>query len=172
VCIDTTWGEDEGHHYFADDAHQDWLDETFPADGERGRPRWQVPFCHHPAWCAGPHHEGMVDQLEPLVSRYRRAGVRLTLAGHEHNFQHGRNDGLHHVVAGAGGKLDTRRPTRWKEAGTLAWAGVPHCLLLEADRDRLAVTPFGGTDEDGAPAPLVATDVNGRAVDAAFVIEA
>lgn len=175
VCIDTTWGEEQGHHYFADPAHQRWLDETFAAAGDNGRPRWQIPFCHHPAWCAGPHHEGMVEQLEPLVARYRRAGVRLTLAGHEHNYQHGQHDGLHHVVTGAGGKLDTRRPTRWTGSGTVAWAGVPHCLLLEADHDRLAVTPFGGTvddaGDDSPPTPLVAEDADRRPVDAGFVIE-
>ena len=90
VCIDTTRGDEQGHHYFDDERHQQWLDDTFPAK-TRPAGQWLVPFGHHPAWCAGPHHTGMVEQLDGLIPRYERAGVRLMLAGHEHNFQHGRH---------------------------------------------------------------------------------
>ena len=37
-----------------------------------------VPFAHHPAWCAGPHHTGMVEQFHGLIPRYERAGVRAS----------------------------------------------------------------------------------------------
>lgn len=171
VCIDSTWGDDIGHHYFDDDRHRSWLDETFPAPGANGAPRWQIPFSHHPAWCAGPDHDGMVEQLDRLVPGYERAGVRLVLAGHEHNFQHGWHGDLHHVIAGAGGKLDTRRPARWSEVGGHAWAGTAHCLLIQADPDRLAVRPFGVPGPGGEPVPLVAEDADGRAFDGAFVID-
>ena len=170
VCIDSTFGDDEGHHFFDDDEHRSWLDETFPTPGADGAPRWQIPFSHHPAWSAGPDHDGMVEQFDRLVPLYERAGVRLVLAGHEHNFQHGRYGDLHHVVAGAGGKLDTERPTRWSEGGADAWAGTAHCLLIDADPDRLTVSPFGEPGPDGEPVPLVAEDAHGRAVDGAFVI--
>jgi tartrate-resistant acid phosphatase type 5 len=170
ICVDTTWGGEVGHHYFDDDQHRGWLDETFPADGGGEPWRWRIPFSHHPAWCAGPHHEGMVEQFDGLVPRYERAGVRLVLAGHEHNFQHGRHGDLHHVIAGAGAKLDRRRPEQWVTAGTLAWAAEAHCLLVQAEHDHIRVTPYGEIDADGDPVPLVAQDSNGDAVPAGFTV--
>ena len=168
VCIDTTWGGEIGHHYFDDEQHRDWLDEAFPEGGEPKR--WRIPFCHHPAWCAGPHHDGMAEQLDQLVPRYERSGVRLVLSGHEHNFQHGRQRDLHQIVAGAGAKLDGRRPSKWASAGTLAWAAEAHCLLVEAEADRLTVTPFRQPRGDGEPVPLIAHNADGDAVPAAFTI--
>ena len=170
MCIDTTRGDEQGHHYFDDEQHQQWLDDTFPANDERSPKQWLVPFGHHPAWCAGPHHTGMVEQLDGLIPRYERAGVRLMLAGHEHNFQHGRHRALHHVVTGAGAKLDTRRPTRWAEAQVDAWAAEPHCVLVEAHRDRLIVTPYGPPGPDGEPVPLSAEGSDGGVRPAGFVI--
>ncbi len=170
VCVDTTRGDEQGHHYFDDEQHREWLDDTFPTTSGR-RAQWLVPFAHHPAWCAGPHHTGMVEQFHGLIPRYERAGVRLVLAGHEHNFQHGEHRGLHHVVAGAGAKLDTRRPTRWAEAQIDAWAAQPHCVLVEAQPDRLVVTPYGPPPgPDGQPVPLLAEGPDGDIGPAAFVI--
>ena len=66
----------------------------------------------------------MPAQLDSLIPLYRRGGVRLVLSGHEHNFQHGRMDGIDHVVSGAGAKLDADRPSRWAETGLLTWAAA------------------------------------------------
>ena len=41
-----------------------FLDEVF-APG-RDRPRWLVPFCHHPAFTAGPHHHNDEAQIDSL----------------------------------------------------------------------------------------------------------
>jgi len=141
VCVDTTWGAERGTHWFDDPGQRAWLEQTLSA----GDVVWQVPFSHHPAYCAGPHHESMPEQLDRLVPLYRDGGVRLLLHGHEHNFQHGQVDGLDYVVSGAGGKLDERPPTRFAEAGTRSWAAEPHCLLVQVAPDRLTVTPYGAT---------------------------
>ena len=158
VCVDTTWGQRRGRHYFDDDRHRPWLEDAFPEDGDGGGDgggaRWRVPFCHHPPFCAGPHHESMPAQLASVVPLYRRGGVRVVLSGHEHNFQHGRVDGLDHVVSGCGGKLDLDRPPRWEETGTITWAAEPHCLLVEVDGERLVVTPYGVPGPDGEPQPI------------------
>ena len=166
VCIDTTWGREQGRHWFCDDDHQSWLQAAF-ADC---RADWQVPFCHHPAWCAGPHHEGMPEQLEHLVPLYGGAHVRLVLSGHEHNLQHGRVDGLDYVVSGAGGKLQVRPPTNFDEAGTVSWAAEPHCLLVQVEQHRLTITPFGATPPGGQPRPVVRRTPGGAATDAPIVL--
>jgi hypothetical protein len=112
----------------------------------------------------------MQDQIERVVPLYRRAGVRLVLSGHEHNFQHGRRDGIDYVVSGAGGKLETEPPCWWDEAGTLAWAAEPHCLLVEVDEERITVTPYGVAGPDEAPCPLELHDRDGRVVEGPVVI--
>jgi hypothetical protein len=105
----------------------------------------------------------MPAQLERLVPLYRRHGVRLLLHGHEHNFQHGQVDELQYVVSGAGGKLDERAPTRFGPAGTLSWAAVPHCLLVQVTPDRLVITPYGPTPPGAGPVPIIRRRPDGTA---------
>ena len=174
LCVDTTWGEERGVHFFDDDRHREWLEQALPEEGEPvggGRPRWRIPFCHHPAHCAGPHHESMREQIDTLLPLYHRAGVRLLLSGHEHNFQHGRVDGLDYVVSGAAAKLQEDPPCRFEEGGTISWAAEPHCLLVEVDDERVTVTPYGATEAGQEPRPISRRSPDGRAVEGPIVIQ-
>ena len=174
LCVDTTWGEERGLHFFDDDRHLEWLKEALPGEGEPiggGRPTWRIPFCHHPAHCAGPHHESMQEQIDSLLPLYHRAGIRLLLSGHEHNFQHGRVDGLDYIVSGAAAKLEERPPCRFEEAGTISWAAEGHCLLVEVDAERITVTPYGPTEPGQQPRPLSRLAPDGTEVTGPIVIE-
>ena len=166
VCVDTTWGRERGQHWFCDDDHQRWLRQAF----SDCRATWQIPFCHHPAWGAGPHHPGQVEQVQHLLPLYDRADVRLLLHGHEHNLQHGRVDDLDYVVSGAGGKLKLDPPTSFDEGGTLTWAAEPHCLLVEVTDDRLTITPYAATPPGGQPRPVVRQTPAGERTDAPIVL--
>jgi tartrate-resistant acid phosphatase type 5 len=168
VCVDTTWGPDEGTHWFDQPEHRAWLEATFAAASTDVA--WRVPFCHHPAWSAGPHHVGQPEQVAQLVPLYERGGARLLLHGHEHNFQHGRVGALDYLVSGAGGKLDERRPNAESVAGTLSWAPSPHCLLVHAAPYAVTIVPYGPTPPGGRPAPLVRLRPDGTATDAPIVI--
>ncbi len=174
LCVDTTWGEERGTHFFDDDRHRPWLEDALPAEGEPvggGRPTWRIPFCHHPAHCAGPHHESMQEQIDSLLPLYHRAGVRLLMSGHEHNFQHGRVDGLDYLVSGAAAKLQERPPVRFDQGGTLSWAAAPHCLLVEVDAERITVTPYGPTEPGEVPVPISRRSPDGQVLDSPIVIE-
>lgn len=169
VCVDTSWGEEEGSHWFDDDRHHSWLADSLV---EEPMPAWRVPFCHHPVWGAGPDHEPMQEQIDSLVPLYEDAGVRLLLHGHEHNLQHGRVDGIDYVVSGAGGKLDVEEPCRMEEGGTLSWASVAHCLLVEVERDRITITPYAGMEAgDAEPAVVERLAPDGSVVTGPIVIE-
>jgi hypothetical protein len=150
ICVDTSVASGTGmEHFFDDPAHLRWL---------QGR----IPFCHHPPFCAGPEHgntEAMVQRLVPL---FRRAGVRLVLSGHEHNFQHAVVDGVHYVVSGASGKLRPEPPRGFAAAGTRAWAASGHLLLADADAERVVVRPVTDVGEDGALRLVEAVDPAGR----------
>jgi tartrate-resistant acid phosphatase type 5 len=166
VCVDTTWGAARGLHWFDEPGQRGWLERTLAGTDTV----WQVPFSHHPAYCAGPAHQSMSEQLERLVPLYRRNGVRLLLHGHEHNFQHGRVDDLEYVISGSGGKLDERTPTRLGEAGTVSWAAAPHCLLVQVTPDSLVVTPYGPTPPGAQPAPIARRRPDGTVTDEPIVI--
>jgi tartrate-resistant acid phosphatase type 5 len=172
VCVDTTWGAHVRSHYFEDDDHRRWLEGALPpsGDGAATDRTWRIPFCHHPPYSAGPDHANMPEQIDRLLPLYRRAGVPLVLAGHEHNFQHGRVDGFDYVIAGAGGKLDPEIPERWEDAGTLAWAREPHCLLIEVEPDRLVVTPYGVAKGAAEPRPLRCATPAGEPADGRVVV--
>jgi hypothetical protein len=114
----------------------------------------------------------MDAQIERLVPLYRRGGARLVLHGHEHNFQHGRVDGLDYVVSGAGGKLDARSPTRTAEAGTVSWAAAAHCLLVHATPEAVIVEAYGATPPGGRPVPLVRCRPDGSPTDDPIVVAA
>jgi tartrate-resistant acid phosphatase type 5 len=146
VCVDTsvaTTGRRRRLFNFA--AHRRWLEETFSGADVR----WRIPFSHHPAYTAGPDHgndDGLIKRVLPM---FRRGGVRLALAGHEHNFQVSEADGMMFVVSGAGGKVDEALPDRFREAHTTAWAAQAHLTLVEVDGGRLMLTPISGLRPDG-----------------------
>ena len=113
----------------------------------------------------------MVEQLDGLIPRYERAGVRLMLAGHEHNFQHGR--------------APWRCTTSWPGRAPNSTPDGPHdgpkhkstrgppsrtACSSRLNRDRLIVTPYGPPGPDGEPVPLLAEGPDGDIGPAGFVI--
>jgi hypothetical protein len=167
ICIDTSIASGmDVEHYFDDPAHSRWVREALGRQGAR----WQIPFSHHPPFCAGPEHgntTGMVDRLVPL---FQEAGVRLVLSGHEHNFQHAVVDGIHYLVCGASGKLRTEPPRDFEHAHTRGWAAAGHFLLARADEQRIVVQPVAGVREDGTLETIDVVDPDGRPVEAGLEI--
>ena len=170
VCIDTSLARSlRTEHFFEDPAHHEWLEQAFPDDDGSG-PRWRFPFSHHPAYCAGPHHPNTAAMVEHLVPLFARAGVRAAFAGHEHNFQVSRVDGIHYFVSGAGGQLREDRPDDFTDAGTVAWAAQSHLLLGRVDGDELTVVPLAGVGPDGTPERMTPQAPDGGVVEVPFTV--
>jgi len=148
ICIDTSQDSDDPayHRFFQVPEHQQWLEEALSVDD----PVWRVPFSHHPLFCAGPEHGNDAEMLESVLPLLDRGGVRLVLAGHEHNFQVSELDGRTYVVSGAGGKLREEVPDGFEDAHTTAWAAQAHLLLVEVDGDEARLTPVSGLMPDGS----------------------
>ena len=168
ICLDTSrrfllFGE----RFFRHPNHAPFLEQAFPAAATPDAPRWRIPFAHHPPYCAGPMHGNSESSIEHLVPLYRQAGVKLVLAGHEHNFQHSRADGIDYFVTGGGGKVRAGRPRGMEEAHTVSWAAACHFLLVEIAGEAARVTPIGG---DGKPLALQGPD--GRPLESTTVVEA
>ncbi|KAA1429298.1 metallophosphoesterase [Nocardioides antri] len=148
ICIDTSQDEEDAgyHRFFQVPDHLTWLEEALSV----GDPTWRIPFSHHPMFCAGPTHENDREMLETLLPVFERGGVRLALAGHEHNFQVSEVDGRTYVVSGSGGKLREDLPEGFEEAHTTAWAAQAHLLLVEIDGEEARLTPVSGLLPDGS----------------------
>jgi hypothetical protein len=170
VCLDSSrrsllFGE----RFFRHPNHAPFLRAAFPpaaADGAPAAPRWRVPFAHHPPYCAGPMWGDSRSSIEHLVPLYRRSGVRLVLSGHEHNFQHSLEDGIHYFVTGGAGKLRSGVPKAFESARTVGWAPAAHFLLVRFQGRRATITPIG---ENGQPLAVVSP--TGAPVPATTVIE-
>lgn len=148
VSVDTTLadGTDGILRLFQDPEHWRWLEETFAAEP----PRWRIPFSHHPVYCAGPSHRNTWEMHDTLVPLFRSGGVRLVLAGHEHNFQISRADGITYVLSGSGGELREDVPEHFAEARTEVWAMQSHVLLVELGQEA-RITPVSAMRADGTP---------------------
>jgi hypothetical protein len=156
-----------GERFFRHRNHAPFLEQAFPSSVAPDTPRWRIPFAHHPPYCAGPMHGNTQSAIDHLVPLYRRAGVKIVLAGHEHNFQHSRADGIDYFVTGGGGKVRSGRPGGMEEAHTVSWAAACHFLLVRIEGAEARVTPIGG---DGKP--LAPVNPAGAAVDPTTVITA
>jgi tartrate-resistant acid phosphatase type 5 len=144
VCIDTSREpEFPKIRLFDHPKHRAFIDAALAPPAE-GTPRWRIPFCHHPPFCAGPRH-GNTSGTEWLVRAFERAGVKVVFSGHEHNFQHSRVNGIDYLVTGAAGKIRRDRPTRFAEAHTLSWNAACHFLLVTVTGGRMLVRPIAGS---------------------------
>ena len=168
VCIDTSLSDSlPTEHFFEHPRHRRFLDEAFP-ETDGGGPRWRIPFSHHPAYCAGPHHPNTDAMIEHLVPLFARAGVRAAFAGHEHNFQLSRVDGIDYFLSGAGGQLREERPEGFAAAGTVAWAAQAHLVLGRIDGAAMTVTPLAALGADGEPEPMTPQAPDGTVVELPF----
>ncbi|MCW2832314.1 MAG: metallophosphoesterase [Nocardioides sp.] len=109
----------------------------------------------------------MIESVLPLLES---GGVRLTLAGHEHNFQVSETDGRTFVVSGAGGKLREELPEWFDEAHTTAWAAQAHLLLVEIDGPEARLTPVSGLLPDGSLHRMTALTRKNEAVRPPIVV--
>jgi tartrate-resistant acid phosphatase type 5 len=148
ICIDTS-KEDffKGRRLFEYPKHWEWVDQTLVPDAAA---RWKFVFCHHPPFCAGPNHHNS-DRMKALLPLFERAGVRVVLTGHEHNFQHSLHERIDYFVTGAGSKLDRGRPDRFAEAHTVSWSNHAHFLLVTIAGSTMTVRVIGEIDNKVGP---------------------
>jgi tartrate-resistant acid phosphatase type 5 len=165
ICLDTSkqsWLFAE--RYFKHKNHQPFIESVLPADGGAAV-KWRIPFFHHPPFCAGPNHSNKQSVIDYFVPKFVAAGVRAVFCGHEHNFQHALDSGVHYFVTGGSGKFDSGEPraSRFDEARTPAGGGNEegHFVLAEIKGGRLRVVPYGHL-AGGALRPIKISVVTGN----------
>jgi tartrate-resistant acid phosphatase type 5 len=168
VCIDTSKEAFLGpHRLFEVPKHWSFLESAFPAGGAG---MWRIPFSHHPPFSAGPRHHNTAS-MSSLLPLFARAGVRVVLSGHEHNFQHSQVDGIDFFVTGAAGKFRGGTPDRFREAGTSSWSAECHFLLATIDGARMEVRAIGEPRSEGTDlSDITRRDPAGEVVSAPMIM--
>jgi hypothetical protein len=155
ICIDTSKESFfRGHRLFDLPKHRDFVEASFPDASASAGPRWRIPFGHHPPFSAGPQHHN-TPEMARLIPLFARAGVKVMLSGHEHNFQHSAVDGIDYLVTGAAGKFRNATPDGFGEAHTRSWSNLCHFLLARIEGDHMTVRAIG----ERAPGATQLTDI-------------
>jgi hypothetical protein len=162
VCIDTSKESFFSERLFEVPKHFDFLESAL-APTASDSPRWRIPFCHHPPFCAGPLHRN-TRAMNRLLPLFEKAGVRAMFSGHEHNFQHSRYNGIDYFITGGAGKIRKGQPSRegFEQAHTVSWAGTFNFLIVTVEGDRMTVRPF--TERERKPHPLTRFAPDGTTV--------
>jgi 3',5'-cyclic AMP phosphodiesterase CpdA len=96
---------------------------------------WRLVVMHHPAYSAGRYgpNQEVIDRLVPLFRKY---GVQAVFTGHDHNYQHHRQQGIHYIITGGGGA-----PLYDIKGGDSLLYGETslHYLQLEVDSELLKI---------------------------------
>ncbi|WP_018466580.1 metallophosphoesterase family protein [Calidithermus timidus] len=116
-----------------DPAQRSWLEAALRAS----RAPWKVLALHRPLYSSGLHggSRSLRSALEPLLLRY---GVRLVLAGHDHDYERLEARGITHVVCGGGGAYLRGFLKAVPQSQVRAVAA--HFGVLEASDERLTFT--------------------------------
>lgn len=175
ICLDTSKPDlFFSKRFFKHKHHQPFIESVLPAD-HGAAVTWRIPFFHHPPFCAGPNHTNDGDVIDYFVPKFIDAGVRAAFCGHQHNFQHSLDNGVHYFVSGGSGKFESDKPkaSHFEKARTQAWGGNDegHFLLVEIKGKRMEVVPYGNLANDGTLRQIKINVVTGNANVPPFGVE-
>jgi 3',5'-cyclic AMP phosphodiesterase CpdA len=112
-----------------------WLERTLASASEP----WRIVALHHPPYSAGRHGSSR-DVRAAFEDLFRRHGVQLVLAGHDHDYQRSVPiDGITYVVSGGAATL---RPTGREDFTAVSWSDY-HFLDVAIWADRLQLRAVG-----------------------------
>lgn len=119
-----------------------WLEEALSASTAPVR----IAAFHHPPYTVGHPHPSDESVRRWFVPLFRRHGVALVLAGHNHLYEHAVVDGVHYVTTGGGGGPLYRcaRTEEWM----LRCLERHHFLLVEVRGTQVTVAAVGADGEE------------------------
>lgn len=115
-----------------------WLKEVLPATMNEPKVKWRIVYGHHPMYTSGVHlNERRIAVLrKELAPLFEKTKVDLYIAGHDHDMEHLRADGIEYLICGAGGA--NLRAVRHVEAQSLFHATTFGFLDVAIDEHSLA----------------------------------
>ena len=131
-----------------------WVERTLRETAGEPGIAWRIVYGHHPIFTSGEHRDDRrIDALQrELLPVLKAAGVDLYIAGHDHDMEHLRVDGMDFLVAGGGGA--TLRPADGMHAGSQFAASDHGFLDLVITGDMLTGQFYDSTLRQLETAPL------------------
>jgi len=96
-------------------AQLEWLEKTLL----NSTAIWKIVIGHHPLYTTGVRKDKMLDVRKAFLPFFEKHKVNFYFAGHEHDLQHQKPDGVtHYFVSGAGSEIRpvTQQPEQTKFA--------------------------------------------------------
>lgn len=86
-------------------AESTWLKNTLRETQDEPGVRWRIVYGHHPMYTSGVHlNQRRIAQLRrELAGLFKETKVDLYIAGHDHDMEHLRANGIEYLICGAGG---------------------------------------------------------------------
>jgi predicted phosphodiesterase len=111
-----------------------WLERELSASRED----WKICFFHHPLYSSGERHGSEVDlraRLEPLFRKY---GVSVVFAGHEHFYERIKpQHGIHYFTSGGAAKLRSGNISRNSPLTAKGFDADRSFMIVEIVRDEM-----------------------------------
>lgn len=115
-----------------------WLENHLAQARRDGPNDFLLVVTHWGMHSSGPHGENRSLRAAGLPEMFRRYGVDLVVAGHDHVYERGEDRGLHYVVTGgSGAPLYSRRA---EHPYTRFFSAQHHYVRVDADADKLDLT--------------------------------
>lgn len=115
-----------------------WLEAHLAQARRDGPDDFLLVITHWGMHSSGPHGENRSLRAAGLPAMFRRYGVDLVVAGHDHVYERGEERGLRYIVTGgSGAPLYSRRS---EHAYTRVFAAQHHYVRVDADGEKLDLT--------------------------------
>ncbi len=118
----------------------EWLGKALTASRDEPGIKWRIVYGHHPMYTSGVHlNQRRIGQLRrELTPIFKAGGVELYIAGHDHDMEHLRTDGMDFLICGAGGA--ELRKVRHQQEISLFTATVYGFLDISIDDRKITAT--------------------------------
>jgi predicted phosphodiesterase len=117
---------------------RNWLEEHLAQARRDGPNDFLLVVTHWGMHSSGPHGENRSLRAAGLPEMFRRYGVDLVVAGHDHVYERGEERGLRYIVTGgSGAPLYSRRT---EHNYTRVFAAQHHYVRVDADGEKLELT--------------------------------
>lgn len=113
-----------------------WLQRELVRARQEGPDDWLVVVMHWGPRSSGPHGDNDMLRENGVDAMLRDQHVDLVIAGHDHDYERGDDDGLRYIVSGGGGA-----PLYYREAerrATRSFAAEHHFIRVDVDRDHMS----------------------------------
>lgn len=117
---------------------------------------WKIPYYHHPLYSSARTHGSTRAMQQLFESPFIDGGVKVAFAGHDHVFEKTLpQNGIHHFVSGAAGKLRVRDINRNSPLPEVFNDYTPHFMIVTVTEQALS---WYMVDVNGEPVCYAAGD--------------